>query len=143
MENLKTFNTWYGNNGMDEYIKEKLGCSVYTGQGITHRTEQKTTILRSVDNTYFYADDLSNPKLVMYTLFGHNGDQDPAEKRYNEKLINPKKSEHIYLYRVCGEKKEKRWIWYGKYRLISMGKKQHPGKDQNLRKIIILGLEKI
>jgi hypothetical protein len=59
------------------------------------------------------------------------------------KGVNSEKTEHIYLYRVKIMNNKKTWIWYGKYRIISIGKKLHNGKNGELRYIYILGLEKI
>ena len=53
--------------------------------------------------------DINHPK---YTLFGHNGDQDESEKKFNEPLLNTNKTENIYLYRVVTHP-VKYYIWYG------------------------------
>lgn len=36
--------------------------------------------VKSVDDTYYYDDDMSDINYPKYTLFGHNGDQDDHEK---------------------------------------------------------------
>lgn len=118
----------------------------YAGHGIHINKQHKTAILRSVDNTSYYDDDLSNPILPLYTLFGHNGDQSIDEKRYNKKLLDPTVVEHIYLYRVqITDKsgKNKRWIWYGKYKIIGTVSKLHPGKDGSTRTIILVKLARV
>ena len=104
--------------------------------------KKKTTILKSVDGTYFYDDDLNDSNHVRYTLFGHNGDQDPDEKRFNEPLLNGDKTEHIYLYRLKKSREDK-YVWYGKYEIVDKMLKQHIGKDYNMRNIILLSLKRI
>jgi hypothetical protein len=137
------FSKWSGDNGIEQYIIERTGCKPYSGAGINPRVEKNTTILRSVDDTYFYDDDLSNVNDVKYTLFGHNGDQDEFEKKFNEPLINPDKTKNIYLYRVKLDGKKREYIWYGKYIIYNKKTKSHIGKDQKMRKIILLSLRKI
>ena len=81
--------------------------------------------------------DINN---VKYTLFGHNGDQDENEKKFNEPLLNPDKTHNIYIYRVKKNDKNK-YIWYGKYKIIDKNIKQHIGKDYIMRNIIVLSLK--
>ena len=83
-----------------------------------------------------HINDINNPK---YTLFGHNGDQNINEQKFNEPLLNQNKTEHIYLYRVT----KTEYIWYGKYKIIDKHKKLHIGKDKIIRYIIILSLQKL
>jgi len=73
------------------------------------------TKLKSVDDTYYYDDDMSDINNIKYTLFGHNGDQDENEKKFNEPLLNQNKTQNIYLYRVKknGKKMVKKWNIYG------------------------------
>ena len=120
-----------------QFILNETGCKPFSGAGINPRPKQKTTILRSVDDTYYYADDLSDKRLVHYTLFGQNGDQDENEKRMNEPLLNSTKTQHIYLYR----KTRNEYIWYGKYEIIDINSQPHIGKDHNMRNIIVLTLK--
>lgn len=80
-----------------QFILHETGCKPFSGAGINPRPKQFTTLLRSVDDTYYYADDLSDKHLVNYTLFGHNGDQDEHEKKMNEPLLNINKTKHIYI----------------------------------------------
>ena len=140
---ILTFSKWSGPEGIEEFIKNKTGCKPYSGAGINPRISKHTTILRSVDDTYFYNDDLSNVDLVKYTLFGHNGDQDENEKRFNEPLLNSEKTKHIFLYRKANFKRENVYMWYGKYEIIEKERKQHIGKNNELRSIIVLTLKKI
>ena len=121
----------------EKFIIQETGCKPFSGAGINPRPKQKTTILRSVDDTYYYADDLSDINVVNYTLFGHNGDQDENEKRMNEPLLNSTKTQHIYLYR----KTRTEYIWYGKYEIIDINSQPHIGKDHNMRNIIVLTLK--
>ena len=140
--NTISFNKWSGNDGIEKFIINKTGCKPFSGAGINHRIQKKTTILKSVDGTYFYDDDLNDSNQVRYTLFGHNGDQDPDEKRFNEPLLNGDKTEHIYLYRVKKSREDK-YVWYGKYEIVDKMVKQHIGKDYNMRNIILLSLKRI
>jgi hypothetical protein len=98
--------------------------------------------LRSVDNTYYYDDDLTDINNIKYTLFGHNGDQNENEKKFNEPLLNKNKTQHIYVYRVKKNGKKTEYVWYGKYEITNKSNKQHIGKDRNIRNIIILSLKK-
>jgi hypothetical protein len=94
------FKKWSGPNGIEQYIINQTGCKPFSGAGICPRPKQKTTILRSVDNTYYYDDDFSDIHNIKYTLFGHNGDQNASEKKFNEPLLNQHKTQHVYVYRV-------------------------------------------
>ena len=95
-----TFSKWSGPEGIEQFIINQTSCKPYSGAGINPRLKKKTTILKSVDNTYYYNDDLSDINNVKYTLFGHNADQNENEKKFNEPLLNKNKTQHIYLYRV-------------------------------------------
>ena len=138
-----TFSKWSGSDGIEEFIKSKTGCKPYSGAGINPRVQQNTTILRSVDDTYYYDDDLSNIDEVKYTLFGHNGDQDEDEKKFNEPLLNSNKTKHIFLYRVAKLKRQNIYMWYGKYEIIGKERKTHIGKNYESRSIVVLTLKKI
>jgi len=130
---------WLGPGGMKELIFEKTGCTPYTGAGINFRKDKHLTILKSVDNTPYYDDDLEDPNTPKYTLFGHNGDQDENEKKFNEPLLNKTKTKDIYLYRQT----KKEYIWYGKYEIIGKKSKLHINKNNDhMRNIIILILKK-
>ena len=111
----------------------------------TNGIQNNTTILKSVENTYYYNDDLSDINNVKYTLFGNSGDQDENELRFNEPLLNRNKTKHIYLYHVKNSSKNKEWIWYGygKYDIDKKETKRYIGKDNQMRNIIILSLKKI
>jgi hypothetical protein len=137
------FSKWGGENGLEQFILAQTGCRPFNGAGINYRKTRKTTILKSVDNTYFYDDNLSDPNNVEYTLFGHDGDQSEAEARFNEPLLNPEKSEHIYLYRVSPLGRGQEYLWYGKYKIVDQTTKAHEGKDHIMRNIIVLSLRRI
>ena len=137
------FEKWEGPGGCKEHIIEYTGCKPFAGAGINPRPKQKTTILRSVDNTPYYKDNLSNINYPKYTLYGQNGDQDVNEKRFNEPLLNPLKTEHIYLYRVFKENRKTVYEWYGKYEIIGRNEKRHPGKDKIMRTIIVLSFKRV
>ncbi len=53
-------------------------------------------MLKSVDNTEYYDDDMSDINKPKYTLFGHNGDQNENEKKFNEPLLN-KIKQNIFI----------------------------------------------
>jgi len=137
-----SFSKWSGPEGIEEFIINQTGCKPYSGAGICPRIKKKTTILRSVDGTDYYDDDMSDINNIKYTLFGHNGDQNENEKKFNEPLLNLNKTQHIYLYRVKNGKK-KEYLWYGKYEIVDKNNKIHTGKDKVMRNIIILSLKKI
>jgi hypothetical protein len=136
------FSRWGGPEGIEQYIIAHTGCKPYSGAGINPRIRDRTTILRSVDNTEYYDDDLRDIQNPKYTLFGHNGDQDEHEKKFNEPLLNTAKTEHIYLYRVKRHGKKTEYLWYGKYIIGTKYTKLHRGKDNKIRTIIVLSLKK-
>ena len=78
------FSKWKGPGGIENYIIEQTGCRPYSGAGINPRINKKTTILKSVDDTDYYDDDMNDINNPKYTLFGQNGDQTETEKRFNE-----------------------------------------------------------
>jgi len=135
---LPTFTKWVD---MKDFIMSKTNCKPFTSEGINYRKEHATCILRSVDNTYFYDDDLTDKNLVDYTLQGKNGDQNP-DIRNNSSLLNPD-LKHIYLYRVKTLGNKKNWIWYGEYTIIGRTTKQHIGEDYSMREIIKLSLKRV
>jgi hypothetical protein len=139
------FAKWYGPKGLNEFIINQTGCKAYSGAGINYRKEKKITLLRSVDDTYYYDDDLTDIQNPKYTLFGQRGDQSEYEKKFNEPLLNTNKTEKIFLYRVRNKinKDEYKYIWYGQYEIIDKTTKIHIDIDGKLRKIIILKLNKI
>ena len=137
-----SFLKWSGPEGIEQFIINTTGCKPYSGAGINPRIDKKTTILKSVDDTYYYDDDMSDINNIKYTLFGHNGDQDENEKKFNEPLLNKNKTQNIYLYRVKKNSKKKEYVWYGKYTIIDKNKKKHIGKDKVMRNIIVLSLKK-
>jgi hypothetical protein len=140
---VKSFSKWNGEDGILKYIESRTGCNPFSGSGINIRRDNKTAILKSVDNTYFYDDNLICEYNVQYTLFGHNGNQDINETKFNKSLLDATKIEHIYLYRFIPGKKIKEYIWYGKYEILSSFEQIHVGKDRLPRNIIILNLKKL
>ena len=137
------FNKWSGKDGISQFIENHTGCKPFSGSGINIRYNKKTAILRSVDGTNYYKDNLNNVNRIEYTLFGNIGDQNEEEPRFNEPLLNKKKIKYIYLYRVQPYAKNKKYIWYGKYKIIYKRKEQHIDKHKQIRTIIILTMEKI
>jgi len=132
------FRKWNGPDGMNNHIIQETGSIPYSGAGICPRPDKKNVILKSVDNTSYYDDNLSDPNNVEYTIFGHNGDQDEAEPHFNEPLLNKDKIENIYLYRVRKEGKKTIYTWYGKYAIKGKVTRRHPGKDGVERNIVVL-----
>jgi hypothetical protein len=137
------FTKWEGNNGIREFIINQTGCLPFSGAGINPRPQQRTTILKSVDNTYYYDDNLDDINNVEYTLFGHNGDQSINEVRFNAPLLNENITHHIYLYRVRIFGGIKEYLWYGEYQITGMETRPHIGKDRQNRNIIVLSLSRI
>ena len=137
------FSKWLGPDGIQQFIIEKTGCKPFSGAGINPRIEHNTTILKTVDDTYYYDDDIREPEIIKYTLFGHNGDQDESEKKFNEPLLNKNKTHHIYVYRVSTNCINEKYKWYGKYEIVDKNIKSHIGKDKIMRNIIILTLKRI
>lgn len=117
------------------------GCKPFSSEGINIRLPAKTAILRSVDGTNYYDDDLSDLLYPKYTLFGKSGAQSLEERRYNKKLLDASCIENIYLYRVSKRNNKTVWMWYGKYSITGHFEKMHPGEDGIIRKIIVLNLE--
>ena len=138
-----TFTKWSGSDGIEQFLINQTGCKPYSGAGINPRINKKTTILKSVDDTYYYDDDMSDINNIKYTLFGHNGDQDVTEKKFNEPLLNKEKTHHIYVYRVKKNGKKTEYMWYGKYKIVDKNTKLHIGKDYVERNIIVLSLQRI
>lgn len=138
MENVYT--EWSGINGMRQRVIGETGFAPFTGVGIF--IKGSTAILRSVDDTYYYDDNLDNMDNPTYTLFGHNGDQSIDERRFNEPLLNPEKTKDIYLYRVTPNRNN-RYIWYGKYEIVGRNTQPHQGRDGTMRNIIVLSLRRI
>ena len=138
-----TFSKWSGTEGIEQFIINQTGCKPYSGAGINPRIDRKTTKLKSVDDTYYYDDDMSDINNIKYTLFGHNGDQNENEKKFNEPLLSRNKTQHIYVYRVRKNDKKTEYVWYGKYEIVNKNDKQHIGKDYIIRNIVILSLTKI
>jgi len=137
------FSKWSGPDGLESHILHQTGCKPFSGAGINPRMEKKTTILKSVDHTYYYLDDLSDSQNIQYTLFGHNGNQDEKEPKFNEPLLNKDKTHHIYVYQVRQNKKHKEYVWHGKYEIVDKCYKEHIGKDYMPRTVVVLCLQKV
>jgi len=134
------FTNW--NNGIKPFIESETGCKPFSGAGINIRSQKKTALLKSVDNTAYYDDNLDDINKIEYTLYGQVGDQNEDEPKFNKPLLDIQKTKHIYVYRVIPKIKEK-YIWYGKYKITGKKTKIHKDKNNNDREIIILILEKI
>ena len=140
MEGL-SFSKWLGPDGIEQFITNQTGCKPCSGPGIFTNKAKTISILKSVDGTYYYDDDMRDIQNVKYTLFGHNGDQNENETQFNKPLLN--QTQNIYLYRVKIIGREKEYIWYGKYEIVGKNNKLHIGEDRVMRNIIILSLKKI
>lgn len=136
------FETWGGQQGLEQFIINETGTNPFSGAGINIRNKEKIAILKSVDDTPHYPDDMNDINNPQYTLFGHNGDQSPNEKRFNEPLLNKDKIEYIYLYRVIKNGKKTIYLWYGKYYIDEINYKLHPGMDKIIRTVIVLSLKR-
>jgi hypothetical protein len=141
-ESPRHFTSWGGYDGIENFIKARTGCNPFSGAGINPRVEKRTTILKSVRGTPYYSDDLIDPSNPKYTLFGHYGDQDMNEKRFNEPLMNPNKTEHIYLYESFKNGSKTEYLWFGEYRIDGYDTQRHHGKDMIPRDIVVLSLKK-
>jgi hypothetical protein len=126
---------WYGPGGMEELIFELTGCKINPRSGGINYFKDGNTILKSVDVTYYYDDNLEDPNKPKYTLHGKIGDQNENDTR-NKQLL--KKSKHIYLFRQT----KKEYTWYGKYKIIGKESKSHIGEDYIMRNIINLTLKR-
>jgi hypothetical protein len=139
--NMRIYNSY---TDLEKKIFEDTGCKIYSGTGINNRLENQTSILRSVDDTKYYKDNLSNPYNISYTLCGQIGDQD-LNHRLNKTLLDPQKIKNIYLYRkVLENDKCTGYMWYGKYELDRNNIKQvmHTDRNGNQRKIYLCTLTK-
>lgn len=124
--------------GLNDHVKKLTGYSMCNMEcGIRNRPN--ASILKSVDDTYYYSDDLNDPNVIEYSLFGPNGDQSEQNK-YNSKLLVAK---NIYVFRLKKEKNKRLYTWYGKYKITGKFSKQHVGEDHTMRTIIVLILHKI
>jgi hypothetical protein len=130
------FSTW---DELNKHCIEETGCKPYSGAGICNRKEAQISILRSVDDTYYYDDNLDDMEHPQYTLFGSKGDQ-KLDSHFNKTLLDRNLTKCVYLYRVIKENKKKIWWWYGKYTIESYKEKKHIDKDNQDRIIYILQL---
>ena len=132
------FTSW---TNLTDYIMEQTKVRPYSSNGIHINMIHQTAILRAADGTQWYANDLNDPNVIEYSLYGQNGDQDENESRHNRPLLN--NMNHIYLYRVRNDINLPKYLWYGKYKIIGRTTRQHPGRNGVMRNIIVLILEKI
>lgn len=121
----------------EKFVLEETECKLFSSQGINYRSEKRTCILRSVEDTPYYADNLENPEAPEYTLCGKIGDQDENHMN-NKNLLNASRTEKIFLFK----RTKNEWIWYGRYIIRSKFEKNHPDVNGNDRKIIVLQLER-
>lgn len=120
-----------------EFIRNQTGMNPFNGVGIQNRKDGRT-LLRSVDDTFYYADDLQNPLQIQYTLFGRHGNQDVNENRFNFCLVHEDRD--IFVYRRHQRNRQKLWTWYGQYKKVGMSQKIHPDINGQMRIIHILHL---
>jgi hypothetical protein len=134
---MQTFERW--RELQDHAMRVTDGRSLYSGQGIYHFTNG-ITILKSVDGTHYYDDNLENPEEIIYTLKGQIGNQDIYD-RDNYKLLNEVRT--IYIFRVRGTT-QKEWIWYGEYELHGgLTEKEHPDAAGQPRRIYQVTLRRV
>jgi hypothetical protein len=118
---------------------EATGNTPYTGQGIRNYNNG-TTLIRSVDDTPFYADKFLSGG-VAYTLRGQEGDQS-LEDIENKKLREP--GRRIFLLEVQTQNRRKKWIWRGEYLYTEMWEElMHPDKNGNVRRIYRVFLKEV
>lgn len=121
---------------MNEFIEIKTGVKFNPRSGgIDYHINGNVALLKSVEGTFYYRDNLSNPNLVHYTLAGQIGDQ--TEKRRNKSVLRP--GTNIYLF----EQNMGGYEWYGKYIIVDKYVTRHIGRDENMRNIIIVILRRI
>ena len=121
---------------MNELIETKTGVKFNTRSGvIDYRKNGNVAILKSVEGTYYYNDNLSNPDLVHYTLAGKIGDQ--TETRRNKSVL--RLGTNIYLF----EKNDRGYSWYGKYIIVDKYVTRHIGENRVMRNVIIIILKRI
>lgn len=134
---MKTFDRW---SDLTSYVSKNLKINLYSGVGISNR-KSGVSILRSVDDTYYYKDDLTDPENIDYTLYGLYGNQNKDELKFNKVLLSGNRD--IYVYRVFKENKKAKWIWYGKYEIESIFTDINPDKNFVDRVVYILRLKRV
>jgi|UniRef100_A0A6C0BKF9 hypothetical protein len=98
-----------------------------------------TVVLRSVDNTPYYADDLHDPQHLIYTCQGIIGDQN-LNNPDNQKLLH---ADQFWVYRVQPRGRHKTYIWYGRYhRMGDPYPMQHVDDLGQMRQIYLIHLER-
>jgi hypothetical protein len=121
---------------MRDFIETRTGVKFNTRSGgIDYRKNGNVAILKSVEGTFYYHDNLSNPNLVHYTLAGKIGDQ--TETRRNKSVLRP--GTNIYLF----EQNNRGYGWYGKYIIVDKYVTRHIGENRIMRNIIIVVLKRI
>lgn len=129
---------FYTEKDFFNFVRNEIGVNLFNGQGIINRPNGKS-VLRSVDGTIYYADNLTNPASIQYTLFGREGDQDMNEPRFNHPLLSDP-NRQIYVYRRH-ELNGPVWTWMGRYRIVGLPRAQlHPDINGQQRIIFIITL---
>ena len=132
---MQSFDNW---TDFTKFIKNTLDITPYSGVGIFYVKRKNTVLLRSVTETYYYDDDLTSVNFPLYTLYGQEGDQSCDEPRFNRNLFG---AAHIYLYRVETRSKQKKYTWYGEFKIHSILESIHQDKHHNPRRIYRVQLE--
>lgn len=123
------------------YIAEQMGgYKPFSGQGIRNYSNG-TSLVRSVDPTPFYANNLSDLSRIAYTAEGQVGNQS-LRTRGNRGLQEP--GRRIFLLEVKKEGKHTRWIWHGEYVFRGeIEEMQHPDRNGAMRTIYRFILHKV
>ena len=87
------FNKW---NDLVKHSRDKYRLRTFQWLRYLYSEKNNTAVLRSVDNTAFYKDNLENIDCVKYTPPGQENDQDINEPRFNA----PHEKQIIYIYIV-------------------------------------------
>jgi hypothetical protein len=119
-------------------INGKIGFTPNPAPGIFARGDE--VVLKSVDGTSYYDDDVTNRERVIYTGFGREGDQEMSG--VNQKLLE---ATRIWLYRVIPlGKHKKEYLWYGEYKIAGAPYvRRHPDINGSDRNIYLFNLKRI
>jgi hypothetical protein len=119
-----------------KFISNNGVTSIYQA-GIHNRQPEKISFLRSVRNTDYYQDDLSNQNHIKYTLCGKIGNQKILR---SNRVLTSDNIEYVYVYEEFMENEEKKYKWFGKYLKGPLETMMHPDFAGNIRIIYRLNL---
>jgi hypothetical protein len=122
------------------YIAQQTGRRPFPSKGIIPYTNGNI-LLRSVEPTPYYADDLTQLDRVLYTAEGRVGNQ---SLRTCGNLAIQEKGRRIFLLEVTTEGRHTRWIWHGEYEFRGeIEEMQHPDMHNAMRTIYRFVLHKV